>query len=53
MAMAPGHRELPQPRLNELQVLQERFEKLFEESMGRPIPAGSESPPEPSPSSDA
>jgi len=35
-AIAPGLRELPQPRLDELQELLERAQKLVEESSGLP-----------------
>lgn len=44
-AIASGLRELPQPRLDELQSLLERAQKLVEEKTGPPI--ASESAPEP------
>ena len=46
-AIAPGLRELPQPRLDELQSLLERAQKLIEKSTGLPIASESESAPEP------
>lgn len=47
MAIAPGLRELPQPRLDELQSLLERAQELVEQSTGLPISSKSESDPEP------
>jgi hypothetical protein len=41
-AIAPGLRELPQPRLDELQELLERAQKLVEESSGLPHVSESE-----------
>jgi hypothetical protein len=46
-AIASGLRELPQPRLDELQSLLERAQKLVEEKTGLPIASESESAPEP------
>ena len=43
MALVPGLRELPQARLDELQSLLERAQKLIEESTGLPSPSESES----------
>jgi hypothetical protein len=43
MALVPGLRELPQPRLDELQSLLERAQKLVEESSGSPSPSEPES----------
>jgi hypothetical protein len=47
MAIVPGLRELPQPRLDELQSLLQRAEKLLEESAGRPVSSESQSTPAP------
>ncbi len=46
-AIASGLHELPQPRLDELQLLLERAQKLVEEKTGRPIASESESAPQP------
>ena len=46
-AIALGLRELPQPRLDELQSLLERAQKLVEQLTGLPISSKSESDPEP------
>jgi hypothetical protein len=42
IAIAPALRELPRARLNELQSLLKRTEKLIEESIRRPITSQSE-----------
>jgi hypothetical protein len=47
LAIVPGLRELPQPRLDELQSLLERAQRLVKESTGLPIASESESAPEP------
>jgi hypothetical protein len=47
LAIVPGLRELPQPRLDELQSLLERAQRLVNESTGLPIASESESAPEP------
>jgi hypothetical protein len=46
MAIVPGLRELPQPRLDELQSLLERAQKLIEDSAGLRIGSESQSAPE-------
>jgi hypothetical protein len=46
-AIASGLRELPQPRLDELQSLLERAYELVKERTGQPITSESESDPEP------
>jgi hypothetical protein len=43
MALVPGLRELPQPRLDELWSLLDRAQKLIEESTGLPSTSESES----------
>jgi hypothetical protein len=46
MAIVPGLRELPQPRLDELQSLLERAQRLIEDSAGLRIGSESQSAPE-------
>jgi hypothetical protein len=46
IAIVPGLRELPQPRLDELRSLLDRAQKLVEESAGLAIASETESAPE-------
>jgi hypothetical protein len=43
VAIVPGLRELPQPRLDELRSLLERAQKLVADSIGLPIASENES----------
>jgi hypothetical protein len=47
VAIVPGLRELPQSRLDELQSLLERAQRLVEESTGLPVTSESERAPTP------